>query len=318
MIGKHWIFRIAVILICHHSISLQAQRRIPPAWWIDKHNWDGVTPWYHYMTISTGRLGPNALPVPYVKDGRVHENIEYEFGIQGYFNPHETTLNMYNELYVPIGKNIAVGSYIVPLELFQTDTVLRDLRKSMDHDGRGVSGGDFYLSTYIQILDDQPRLPDVLLSINTKTASGTDLDGARFTETPGYFFDLSFSKTLHGKGKLSAWRPYGMMGFYSWQTFHRTLYQNDALTYGVGSTWLFPNFSLDVNTGGMRGYFDQGDRPIVSRLTLIARKSKPVRYKILYEKGWKDFDFNSIRFSVLLSFSSPMLMTPEEWKKRKL
>lgn len=53
------------------------------SWWVEKHNWDGVTPWNQYMTISSAYMGPNALPVPEIKNGLIDSaasvNISYDY-----------------------------------------------------------------------------------------------------------------------------------------------------------------------------------------------------------------------------------------------
>ena len=52
--------RVLLIVLVLFSFNAQAQLD----WWNQVHNWDGATPWTHYMKYSHAYLGPNAIPIP--------------------------------------------------------------------------------------------------------------------------------------------------------------------------------------------------------------------------------------------------------------
>jgi len=167
------------------------------SWWNEKHNWDGVTPWQNYIILSPAYMGPNALPVPEARDGSLPRNTTFEFSLENHFSSGDKTINLYTNLYIPLfSKRAGLNISIVPFEHYKMDTITRDLRRARDYDGEGISGGDFYIGTFIQILKDK-KFPDIVLSINMKTASGTNLAAARFTDSPGYHSEkILISKTL--------------------------------------------------------------------------------------------------------------------------
>ena len=70
----------------------------------------------------------------------------------------------------------------------------RDVRAARKRSAEGIEGGDFYFSTLIQLVKNHQKIPDILLSLNFKTSSGTGLENARFTDASAYFFDVSFHK----------------------------------------------------------------------------------------------------------------------------
>jgi len=166
-------------------------------WWNQKHNWDGVTSWTDYLIISPAYLGPNALPVPEIKKGILPKNRSLELGMDGHFNKGDQTGNLYSELFFPLfSQRVGLGISYVPLEMYRTDTIIRDQRRSREYDPRGFSLGDVYFSTYIHLIKEKEKIPDVLLSVNLRTASGSNIEGARHTDAPGYFFDLSAGKKI--------------------------------------------------------------------------------------------------------------------------
>ena len=40
-------------------------------WWANLVKWDGVSPWQRYIITNPGYLGPNALPVPFIRNGSI-------------------------------------------------------------------------------------------------------------------------------------------------------------------------------------------------------------------------------------------------------
>lgn len=167
-------------------------------------NWDGITHWSRYIVISPGFMGPNALPVPEIKKGIVENNIEFELSQQNHFSKHDKTFKL---------------------------------------EGKGFAVGDLYFSTIIQLLKNYKNLPDIALRLACRTASGGKFTAARFTDTPEYFFDVSFGKKiLKNLKQIENVNIFGMAGFYSWQTYSVNHRQNDAFLFGFGADINTKNF----------------------------------------------------------------------------
>lgn len=273
-------------------------------WWNNENNWDRITPWERYLTLSPGYMGPNAFPIPEIKTGVIEKSLTFETAAEGHFNEHEQTLNLFTRLFIPFkNKKVGLQFFIVPFEIYEYDAFIRAQRSSTDYDGQGVATGDLYIGTHIQLIEEHKFSPDILLSINIKTASGNQYGAARFSDAPGYYFDLSFGKSfaLSPETKL---RFYGMLGFYAWQTNLPDHFQDDAVIYGLGVNLELKNFSVNQSFGGFSGYLDNGDHPQAYRIDIQSRLKSTVNYKIRFQYGMKDSNYQSIRFSMLFNLKS--------------
>ncbi len=274
------------------------------SWWNSRHQWDGVTAWQNYLIIAPGFMGPNALPVPEVKNGRLPEGASLALGPAQHLSTGDRTTNLYSEGYVPLfSDRVGLRLQWVPLEYYRMDTLTRDIRRARDFDGKGTASGDVYISTYLQLLQDHATLPDVVLTINLRTASGGKLSAARFTDAPGYFFDVSFGKDFAvGRGALQRIRPHLMAGFYVWQRFETNALQNDSFLYGGGVDCQFTQFTLTQALGGYLGYLDDGDKPLVYRLTCRSNFDAALNYEFRFQQGLHDFGYTSFRLLGVLRF----------------
>lgn len=275
------------------------------SWWEEKHNYDGVRPWSSYMIFSSGYMGPNALPVPDSKDGLLPSYPHLEIAYENHFSEGDFTRDLFTELYFPLfSKRAGLNVSYVPVEHYEMDSTTRDLRRARDYDGTGISAGDFYVSTYIQFLKDMDKLPDVLVTVNIKTASGTNLEAARNTDAPGYFFDCSMGKDFKFEnGILKSIRPHGMLGFYAWQTNRGDFFQNDAVVYGAGLNFHFSKFELNNSIDGYSGYINNGDKPVVFRSTFKSKFKSVLNCKIMFQHGIRDFPYNTVRAGFELDFN---------------
>jgi hypothetical protein len=187
--------------------------------------------------------------------------------------------------------------------MYQTDTITRDLRRSREYDGKGFSQGDVYFSTYIHLVEESGKIPDLMLTINLKTASGRRFSAARHTNAPAYYFDLSAGKTIYkGDGMLQGIRTYAMAGLYVYQTNLGDYMQNDAIEYGAGLDVDLGRMQMEHQIGGYAGYLNNGDRPMVYRLNLLWQKSQVLQFRLRYQQGFMDFPFSSFRLSTLINF----------------
>lgn len=270
-------------------------------WWNKKHNWDGISPWYSYLTYSPAYFGPNALPVPEIRDARIDSNMSLEGSVDLHFSQGDNTQNLFIKFRYPfLGGRIAVEVFGVPVEHYIMDTITRDERAARCYDCEGTAMGDLYISTVIQILRDKGAWPDLVLGFTLRTASGNMLGDARYTDAPGYYFDLSAGKSFKLSSKFLI-RPYAMLGFYVWQTNRDDYHQNDAFLYGLGLSAYSSRYEFNAKWGGYKGYIGNGDAPVVIRANAIY-KLKKIHLKLGFQQGLNDFEYTSFRLGSIFYF----------------
>lgn len=254
------------------------------------------------MKLSPGFLGPNSLPVPEVKKGLLTGDTELEASISRHFHVSDPTQDLSARLLIPFCEHrIALEAYGVLLENYQYTEEIRNERISRDYDGRGVVAGDLYVSMLIQVTRDL-AFPNTLIRLAVKTASG-EASAARFTDTPGYFFDLSASKDFT-IGRKNLFRPYFDVGFYSWQTYLEDTPQNDAFYYGAGLEFRYQDWSLSGSYSGYSGYLDIRDRPkLITLDTRYDWARAAARIQFLY--GLRDWNYQTFRFSFIVKLKRP-------------
>jgi len=271
-------------------------------WWNIKHGWEPGKPgWRNYMRITPGYLGPNALPVPDVKKGVVPLGANLEMGFDYHFKEGDPTQDIFARYYRSFAEGkIALELYGVIAEHYAMSDFIRDERISRDFDGKGFANGDLYFSTLIQIVKGR-KFPDTMFLMAGRTASGNQLEGARYTDSPGYFFDFSFSKNYAGKNEKITWVPYTSFGFYSWQTNDELNLQNDAFMYGLGTDFKCAHWSISNSISGYSGYKKEHDKPMVYTFDLNHQmKNKTIRIQYLH--GLRDWTYRTVKLSVILNF----------------
>ncbi len=283
-----------LILLTGKGISAQDYH-----WWNQRHQWDGTTPWSQYLILSPEYMGPNALPVPEIRDGAPPTGLSLEAGPEVHLSKGDLTGDLFTRIYVPLFSDRAgIELSYIPLEIYRTDTLTRDLRRSREYDPKGASMGDLYIGTFMHLLRERDNLPDLMLTVHLKTASGTGFQAARHTDTPGYFFDLSAGKSLlQGAGTMKELRVHVQAGFYVYQTNLENYRQNDAFMYGGGVQVSLGRFRIEPHIGGYAGYLKIGDRPLVSRLDLTWDPPSAVFWKLRAQQGWIDFPYTSLRLT---------------------
>lgn len=293
-----FLFILFTLYICS---NLHAQDY---SWWNQKHHWDGYTSWTSYMIVSPAFMGPNALPVPEVQKGILLKERSFELGLDGHYSQGDQTGNLFTELFFPLfSDRVGMGISYVPVEIYRTDTITRDLRRSREYDAQGICFGDVYISTYIHMVREHGRIPDVLLTVSLKTASGTHFDAARHTDAPGYYFDASAGKKVYtGDGTLRYIRAYAMLGFYVFQTNLDNNMQNDAFLYGTGFDLNFGGLQMEHQLGGYIGYLGNGDKPMVYRMNLLWNTGSGIDLKVRFQQGFFDFPYTSLRLSTVINF----------------
>src|SRR5680860_56724 len=294
--------RIFIFLLLFTVSPVFAQDNdVDYGWWNRLHGWDVGDPgWRNWIKITPAYLGPNALPVPGVKRGIMNEKSEVEITASNHFHSGDPTQDISGRLFFPFAKNkIAIEMYGVVFEHFAFSEEIRNERFSRIENGKGNAIGDFYFSTLIQVFKDR-KFPNTLFRIATKTASGNQLEGARYTDSPGYFIDFSFSKEFSNT-EVGLFRPFGLFGFYSWQNNDELNLQNDAFMYALGTDFEKNDWLISGSWSGYSGYKQEGDRPM--QLNFELRKDfdkKAVRIQYIY--GLRDWEYQTIKFSFIWKF----------------
>jgi hypothetical protein len=270
-------------------------------WWNIKHGWEPGKPgWRNYMRITPGYLGPNALPVPDMKKGIVPLGTNLEIGFDYHFMEGDPTQDVFARYYHSFAEGkIAFELYGVVAEHYAMSDFIRDERISRDFDGKGFANGDLYFSTLIQVVKGR-KFPDTMFRMAGRTASGNKLEGARYTDSPGYFFDFSFSKSYTGKSENITFVPFTSFGFYSWQTNDELNLQNDALMYGAGADIKWLQWTISNSISGYSGYKKERDKPMVYTFDLNHQmKNKTIRLQYLH--GLRDWTYRTVKLSVILN-----------------
>ncbi len=294
--------RLLIILLM--SIILQGaaqQTGEDYSWWNELHGWEEGDPgWRNWIKITPGYLGPNALPVPHVQKGLLRGEAEIEVTASGHFHPGDPTQDLSGYIYIPFaGNNIAVEMYGVAFERFSFSEEIRNERFARIKNGKGTAIGDFYFSTLIQVVRNRD-FPNTVFRFATKTASGNQLEGARFTDSPGYFMDFSFSKELVSVN--SSFKPFLMLGFYTWQTNDELNLQNDALLYGLGMDFTRGNWLFSSSLSGYSGYKNERDRP--AQINFDLRKDfLGTAFRLQYQHGLRHLEYQTVRASFIWKFS---------------
>lgn len=275
------------------SFFCGAQNQQAYAWWNTIHNWDGVQSWSNYIPMVPGKMGPNALPVPDNQVGRIDTTLNFLLSQEVHIAPNDFTTNVFTRVNIPIKNAAALSLWWVPFEYFKTDSVVRDSRAARTRNATGTAMGDVYIGMHIPVITDKNGWPDLLLSINLKTASGTRLHDARFTDSPGYWFELSAGKTFNWSAKNTI-RWYASSGFYVYQTNRTDYFQNDAFMIGGGIDVCANNFSLRVQTNSYVGYLNDFDTPLVVRCEMRYNLKKQILFARI-QRGNFSYPFTSFR-----------------------
>ena len=280
-------------LVLWISVHASWGQAVDYTWWNKHVQWDGFTHWSHYLTMSAGRMGPNALPVPQLRYGSVDSVWVLTAGTHAWGGSGDQTLNGILKLNIPVvPQRVTMELNWVPIEAFRMDTLVRNERNTRVLSGRGTAVGDVHLHIGISLVRQGTRWPDINLGIQLKTASGNALEQARYTDTPGYSFDLTAGKSweLNPENTL---RIYGLLGFYVWQTHDEQHPQDDAFSYGLGISLEGKRYRIEWEGSGYVGYLKNGDRPLVVRAAGIL-KGKRWQPGLSAQYGLHDFPYQGL------------------------
>jgi hypothetical protein len=277
---------VCFLFVTVSAISVQAQDF---EWWSRNVNWDGISPWNKYIIYNAANLGPNALPVPRLSNGRIDSlnSVSISTMYHHMKGDHTGNFALYGN-YIIVNDRISLDAFWVPFEVFNVTHQLKEQRKVVHHAYYKTSAiGDVHINFNMNLLN---KIKDkVQLSLRTgyRYATSTRYEAARMTNAPGYYFDVSASRKFHPQSK---WMYAAMAGMYVWQL--PLGLQNDAILFGAGIEYNNKQFQLQTNITGYLGYMKNGDQPIVYRLR-AGRNKKGMNWFAQFQQGLHDFKYTT-------------------------
>ena len=216
-----------------------------------------------HLVYSPRYFGPNAFPMPVMRDGRVSDKYEIELKGEYHYYSGDKTQDIVARATLPFVRGRAgVEVQWCIKEKYKMTPATRDERSAVELESPIKYGGDIVVSAFFQVLK-HPKWVDMVVSANIKTASGGRLCDARFTDAASYWFDLNVGRDLWvSADKKGSLRAQLLGGFYCWMTNDMVHRQNDAIAYGGGLTGRYRGFTLASNVNGIVGYEKNGDRPV--------------------------------------------------------
>ena len=252
-------------------------------WWANNVGWDGHASWESYILLKPGHMGPNAFYIPNGLDGVIDTNSSLQLSANSYFTKGEVTLNPFVVWNINFGKRASIQINGAPIEFFQTSHELKTERKifHLDYYDK-IALGD------VRIMFSGQIASNMAIYIGLKTASGTNIGSARFTDTPQYFFNYSISS-----GKPDN-HFFASAGFTAWQTYDDHHNQDDGFCYGLGYIKrLSDKMILKSELYGIIAYLRDGDRPMIASLELQKRLARN-ELNLFVRQGIFDFPFTNI------------------------
>ena len=278
-----------LLLILTGAVHLRAQDF---QWWANAVGWDGVTSWRKYLIYSPYYMGPNALPIPSLPNGKIDSLHSLSASGNVHFMKGDFTVNaaLYGT-FVLVKDVISFDIYNVPYEYFNQSHDLKTERHVYYYYYNSHKAhGDIILNTKIQLLKKlQPKI-NLALRMGYRFATSTNYAAARYTDAPGYSFDINAGKPI---GKNKRWLIKAMAGLYTWQVNEERYEQNDAFLFGAGTAYHHKTFSFDLYAAGYLGYLkNRKDKPVVLRMGFQQRiKQSAVFFRA--QQGVHHFKYTS-------------------------
>lgn len=291
---RHYLLRFCLLVICLVTCAFLS--------YADDEEWDWGWDKMEDLVYSPRYFGVNAFPIPELVGADLSRRWEVEVRGEYHTMTGDQTKDIYTRLYIPVVKGVVgVNVSWVFQEWYKTSTEVRDERNAVEVEQPVACRGDVVFNFYFQALRNE-RWMDIVVSANLKTASGGRLCDARYTDAAAYWFDANVGRTLWKRvdGNASI-RVQGLVGFYCWMTNDSKNRQNDAFCYGLGLQGVYRGFTLDCDYSGIRGYCDNGDRPMVIRTKLNYEYKKNI-FSFRYKHGMKDNLYDSFSLGYIRCF----------------
>lgn len=278
------LFNLFFALVAHTALSQDHD------WWAQNVQWDNQSSWTTYINFKPRYLGPNALPIPELSGGEVPSKSFISIEGQSHFMKGDHTCNNWvRGLYEVMPGRIALEIMWIPTEYSVVSHELKTERNVFwrFYNNRWASG-DVFLQTYLQLIKSESRKMGLMLRMGHRLPSSTMLGAARFTDAPGYYFDLSSALKMPNRFRLIT-----MAGFYVWHTNSVDHYQNDAFLFGVGLTRNFGALNIEANFRGYLGYMGNGDDPLAAALTGTYNRGE-WQWRLGVQQGFLDLRYTSV------------------------
>ncbi len=286
MRSRCWEYLFLILLI---PISSLAQNF---SWWNDTHSWDGQSHWSTYIKLSPAFMGPNAFPIPFAE--RMVDWPEFEIRYSHHSNLGERAWDIFSKLSLPLGDRASLRFQMNPVEYFQMDTMLRNERFARDQDPNGYASGDLLAEFNALVISSKKS--QLLFNLGLKTASGSQFRNARYTDSPAYYFNLSYHRYISIHPEITI--DFGtLMGLYVWQTYMINNRQNDAFLAAFSCKFNYKKISLVNDVRGFIGYLGNGDSPLLYSVKLLKIIS---RYELFIRKQFNlhDYPYKSIHLGL--------------------
>lgn len=265
-------------------------------WWNEKHDWDGTTHWSDYLIMSPKFFGPNAFPIPFPEKIIEETNLDLSFNYHS--NKNEFSKDILSKISIPFGSKVNIKLQINPVEYFSMDSVIRDKRFIRDKKSRGYSVGDLLFETKMRLYG--RKNCELNMNVGLKTASGSQLMNARYTDSPSYYFNIVWFNEFSLNQKFNIETGF-LLGLYVWQTNLNDYRQNDALLSSLLINFSFKNFNIQNSIRGFKGYIGNGDFPILYRIK-FSTNVKNKEFFVFKQYTLKDNPFNTLSFGISSNF----------------
>ncbi len=256
--------------------------------------------------IAPEYFGPNAFPVPEMLDGRCSARWKAEIYGDHFFSTRyrwseDHTTDIFARLTIPLFSprvNLTIWGSLY--EFFHSGSVVNQHRRlSFKEDVDYHTSGDVYISTDFQPLLQQKHGVDMTIRAALKSASGDRYEYARYYDSPGYFFDVTFGRGFSLAGGSVVLRAALSGGFLCWQTDNGR--QNDAVMYGALVSLAAGRFSLKTQYGGYVGWERDGDAPMTLRVD-AGWSFGDFTVNAGYQVGFYNWPFHQLRVGLSYSF----------------
>ena len=276
-----------------------------PQEWADHVNWDGVSPYQSYYRLTAAGMGPNALPIP--DRHHLFQPARSELGSDMAIILHAGEQTVCQRMYLQWqpADGVRLRTEIVAWEYFVTSREVKLERNVFwqGYDDRWA-GGDFYVEAMFDLPRAWRQNWDAELRVGLKTASGTNLGSARYTDTPGYYFDLALGRKW---GTAQQHQIEFSGGFYAYQTYEQASRQNDCILWGASYSWILDDWVWTMGGRGYHGYFRDGDQPVVVDLRLDRTWGGHWTSWLRVERGVIDYPFTTLRLGTSWLFTTPSI-----------
>ena len=253
------------------------------------------------MTYSSRYFGPCAFPMPELHNGLIGDRYEIELRGEYQFYSGDKTTDMLLRVYLPFKKVAALEVSWLIYDHFKMTPETQAERYAVSATGKSWFQGDINVSAMFQVLKN-PKIMDILISANIKTASGEDVANARFTDAATYWFDANLARTIYtDEARNFSVRVNVLGGFYCWMTNKIRLRQNDAYVYGAGATVTYRNFTFTTDYTSFHGYKNDGDHPAIWRNKLNYEIKKNI-ISVRYNHGMIDHLYDTVSLGYIRCF----------------